>query len=199
MGVPHREQSVHNGRKALLSEVRMHEAVASPLAAWESFYVIVGSSAAALTGLQFVVMALIADAPRRHARGDRRLRNTDDRPLLRGPAGLGPLSAPWPSLGRAVLALRRPVLGIGYTSSSRGARAARRATSPCSRTGSGTWAPLRRARLLAVGASALLRDHVARALHDRGHEPAAPLRGIHNAWDTVTYIAVERPFRDGPP
>jgi len=28
---------------------------------WESFYVIVGSSAAALTGLQFVVMALVAD------------------------------------------------------------------------------------------------------------------------------------------
>src|SRR4029079_13856979 len=35
----------------------------TPLAAWESFYVIVGSSGAALTGLQFVVMALIADSP----------------------------------------------------------------------------------------------------------------------------------------
>src|SRR5205085_87584 len=35
--------------------------VPGPLAAWESFYVIVGSSAAALTGLQFVVMALVAD------------------------------------------------------------------------------------------------------------------------------------------
>jgi hypothetical protein len=30
---------------------------------WESFYVIVGSSAGALIGLQFVVMTLIADAP----------------------------------------------------------------------------------------------------------------------------------------
>ncbi|HUH78976.1 MAG TPA: hypothetical protein VLY83_03685, partial [Methanoregula sp.] len=30
------------------------------LAAWNSFYVIVGSSAGALTGLQFVVMTLIA-------------------------------------------------------------------------------------------------------------------------------------------
>ena len=38
------------------------EAVVSPLARWENFYVIVGSSAGALTGLQFVVMALIADA-----------------------------------------------------------------------------------------------------------------------------------------
>ena len=35
-----------------------HASVSS-LAAWENFYVIVGSSAAALTGLQFVVMALV--------------------------------------------------------------------------------------------------------------------------------------------
>src|SRR6476469_5070289 len=34
------------------------------LTAWESFYVIVGSSAGALTGLQFVVMALLADSRR---------------------------------------------------------------------------------------------------------------------------------------
>ncbi len=33
------------------------------LAEWESFYVIVGSGAAALIGLQFVVMTLIADRP----------------------------------------------------------------------------------------------------------------------------------------
>src|SRR5439155_10089116 len=35
------------------------ETAMSPFKEWESFYVIVGSSAAALTGLQFVVMALI--------------------------------------------------------------------------------------------------------------------------------------------
>src|SRR5205823_5569578 len=34
----------------------------SPFAAWENFYVIVGSSAAALTGLQFVVVVLGAEA-----------------------------------------------------------------------------------------------------------------------------------------
>jgi len=37
----------------------------SLLHSWDSFYVIVGSSAGALTGLQFVVMALIAEAPQR--------------------------------------------------------------------------------------------------------------------------------------
>jgi hypothetical protein len=40
----------------------MHNAVAAHLSAWESFYIIVGSSAGALTGLQFVVMALVVEA-----------------------------------------------------------------------------------------------------------------------------------------
>ena len=35
----------------------------SALSDWESFYVIVGSSAGGLTGLQFVVAALVADSP----------------------------------------------------------------------------------------------------------------------------------------
>ncbi len=37
----------------------------NPLAGWENFYVIVGSSAGALIGLQFVVITLIADLPAR--------------------------------------------------------------------------------------------------------------------------------------
>jgi len=39
------------------------EAVMTPLAGWENFYVIVGASAGALIGLQFVVMTLIAEFP----------------------------------------------------------------------------------------------------------------------------------------
>lgn len=35
----------------------------TPLAEWQNFYVIVGSSAGALIGLQFVVMTLIAERP----------------------------------------------------------------------------------------------------------------------------------------
>jgi len=34
------------------------------LGGWQNFYVIVGSSAGALIGLQFVVMALVSDMPR---------------------------------------------------------------------------------------------------------------------------------------
>ena len=39
----------------------MQEVASVPLPAWDNFYVIVGSSAAALTGLQFVVMTLISE------------------------------------------------------------------------------------------------------------------------------------------
>ena len=38
----------------------MHVAVLSPLVAWQSFYVLIGSAAATLTGLMFVVITLIA-------------------------------------------------------------------------------------------------------------------------------------------
>jgi hypothetical protein len=43
----------------------MNEAVPHPLAAWESFYVIVGTSGGALIGIQFVVITLIASIRRR--------------------------------------------------------------------------------------------------------------------------------------
>jgi hypothetical protein len=38
----------------------MQEAVLSPLATWQTFYVLIGSAAATLTGLMFVVATLIA-------------------------------------------------------------------------------------------------------------------------------------------
>src|SRR3954471_23019232 len=41
------------------------DAATSPISGWDNFYVIVGSSAAALTGLQFVVVTLIAQSRRR--------------------------------------------------------------------------------------------------------------------------------------
>lgn len=45
----------------------MIAAILPPLEGWDSFYVIIGSSAAALTGLMFVVIALI---PETHVRRD---------------------------------------------------------------------------------------------------------------------------------
>src|SRR6185437_10783286 len=47
-------------------ETIMQEAVVLPLAAWQNFYVIIGSAAATLTGLTFVMVTLVAGtgAPR---------------------------------------------------------------------------------------------------------------------------------------
>lgn len=50
----------------------MHPSIPPALAIWQNFYVIAGTSAGALTGLQFVVIALIAQA--RAATGDREIR-----------------------------------------------------------------------------------------------------------------------------
>src|SRR5438105_7497913 len=47
----------------------VQEAAVSPLAAWQNFYVIIGSSAAALTGLMFVVITLIAGSQQRRSSG----------------------------------------------------------------------------------------------------------------------------------
>src|SRR5437667_11962193 len=47
----------------------MQEAAVSPLAAWQNFYVIIGSAAASLTGLMFVVITLIAGARVRASSG----------------------------------------------------------------------------------------------------------------------------------
>src|SRR5262245_28619958 len=56
----------HSDRVACAA-MSMPEAATLPLHEWESFYVIVGGSAAALTGLMFVVIAVVADAGPRAA------------------------------------------------------------------------------------------------------------------------------------
>src|SRR6266581_9331982 len=58
----------------------------SELAEWDSFYVIVGSAAGALIGLQFVVMALIAERPQIPSPEAGGIRDPDDRPFQRGAA-----------------------------------------------------------------------------------------------------------------
>ena len=40
----------------------MVEALLSPLAAWQNYYIIIGTAAATLTGLLFVVIALVSGA-----------------------------------------------------------------------------------------------------------------------------------------
>src|SRR2546430_16696275 len=80
--------------------------MAEPLAPWESFYVIVGSSAGALTGLQFVVIALIAEAEAAASMVEIRAFGTPT--VVHFCAVLfisAVLSAPWPPLCNAGLVL----------------------------------------------------------------------------------------------
>jgi len=75
------------------------EAATSATRAWESFYVIVGSSAAALTGLQFVVIVLSAEVNLQHGASATRAFGTPT--VLHFCAVLlisAVLSAPWASL-----------------------------------------------------------------------------------------------------
>ena len=105
-------------------------ATASVLSAWESFYVIVGSSGAALTGLQFVVIALVHDL---HA----------------------------PTSSDTIDAFATPTV---------------------------------------VHFSLVLRRHAAEALFTVGAATVLLLFvGIHNAWDTVTYLTLTPPERSATP
>ena len=178
----------------------MEEAARSPLIAWESFYVIVGSSGAALTGLQFVVIALIADA---RTQGGARARQSNDQSI----AAFGTptivhfcsvllvsaiLSAPWHGLSSVALTLG--VCGlVGVVYGVIVVRRARRQSGYRPVWEDWLWhavLPLIAYGLILISAIAL-RNYPQRALFVIGATALLLLFiGIHNAWDTVTYIAV---------
>src|ERR1700752_4538633 len=97
----------------------MEQAAVTPLRAWESFYVIVGSSAGALTGLQFVAMTFVADA-RREGKRTPDVGSAFGTPtLIHFLAVLlvsAILSAPWPALIGASIALSAVgISGVAYS------------------------------------------------------------------------------------
>src|SRR5262245_51013333 len=87
------------------------------LTEWESFYVIIGSSAAALTGLMFVVITLIADLKSHESSGAVAAFGTPT--VVHFCAALivsATLSAPWHSITRVAAALGVCGLwGVAYT------------------------------------------------------------------------------------
>ena len=171
----------------------MEEAARSPLIAWESFYVIVGSSGAALTGLQFVVMALVADSKRRSTTQQIDAFGTPT--IVHFCAVLlvsAILSAPWPTLSSIGL-----VLGIcgaaGVVYGIIVVMRARRQTGYRPVFEDWLWhavLPLIAYALLLV-AAVMFRSYPQRVLFIVGAAALLLLFiGIHNAWDTVTYIAL---------
>jgi hypothetical protein len=86
----------------------------SELAAWDSFYVIVGSAAGALIGLQFVVVTLIAQRPARASPDGSAAFGTPTVVHFGAALLLAALSrAPWPAI--AAPAVLWAVVGCGGT------------------------------------------------------------------------------------
>src|SRR6266705_5839052 len=90
----------------------VQEAALSPLATWQNFYVIIGSAAAALTGLMFVVITLIMGTRARRSSGTLAAFGTPN--VVHFSVALlvaAILSAPWPALWNAGLLLGLSGLG----------------------------------------------------------------------------------------
>ena len=176
------------------------EGVPTALTAWESFYVIVGSSGAALTGLQFVVMALIADSEME--------RSTQEVDAFGTPTVVhfsavlfiaAVISAPWPGLLGVVETLAAlGVVGIGYVLIV--TRRARRTKSYRPVFEDWLWhvvLPFVAYTGVLAGAVAMTRA-VAPALFVVAAASLLLLFiGIHNAWDTVKFVAIQRPPAGG--
>jgi hypothetical protein len=161
------------------------------LSAWESFYVIVGSSGAALVGLQFVVMALVADMRQRASHETIGAFGTPNVVHLAGALILSAImSAPWPSLSALSV-----VLGVcgggGLVYGAIVIRRARRQTLYKPVAEDWLWHLILPCTVYAALAAAalLLRARTALALFViAGASLALLLIGIHNSWDTVTYM-----------
>ena len=163
---------------------------------WENFYIIVGSSAGALTGLQFVVMALVADSP---ARTDSGTIDTFGTPTVVHFCAVllvsSLLSAPWPALSQAAAAIG--ICGAaGVIYSLIVVRRARRVT--VYKPEMEDWIfhcvlPLVAYATLLVSGITLTISHTLALFGVALFTLILLFVGIHNAWDTVTYITITLP------
>lgn len=175
-------------------------AVHELLGDWESYYVIIGGSAAALTGLQFVVIALIAEAPE-HSSADT-VGAFGTPTVVHFCASLfvaAVLSAPWPQLNPAIWLLAATgCAGLLYALIV--LRRALRQTDYRPVLEDWLWHGI--LPMLVYGsllAAALLfhRDPAAALFGVAGVALALIFIGIHNAWDSVAYVAVQRRSKRG--
>src|ERR1043165_2872996 len=95
----------------------LHRMGVTMLTGWDNFYVIVGSSAAALIGLQFVVIALIKDTGMRTTTGALSAFGTPTVLHLGGALVISALmSAPWQTLAARALAMGKcGIIGLAYS------------------------------------------------------------------------------------
>jgi len=163
------------------------------LANWVNFYVIVGSSAAALTGLMFVAIALMTNL-RVNLQARSRLLDAFGTPTVVHFGAVlmqsAILSAPWPTLGGARVALAVYAwTAVTYTTVV--VRRTRRQTDyqPVLED----WLfhavlPLMAYLSVATAVTALARYPATLLFVVGGAAVLLLFVGIHNAWDTVTYV-----------
>ena len=168
--------------------------VTSPLSAWESFYVIVGSSGAALTGLMFVVITLMADSPER--------RRSPELSAFGTPTIVhfcivllvsAIVSAPWHTLRSVALALEAVGLG-GALYAAIVIRRARRQTGYKPVLEDWVWymtLPFLAYLIFLLSGVTLTRAPETALFGVATGALLLLFVGIHNAWDTVTYIAFD--------
>ena len=176
----------------------MHD---SPLAAWDNFYVIIGSSAAALIGLQFVVIALLAETKWRTSTKEVDAFATPT--IIHFAAALlvsSILNAPWPSLSSTSVTLGLcGCAGVGYVGVV--IRRQRRTINYKPVLEDWIWhatLPLVAYTLLVAASLALVRHPMVSLFVVGGAALLLLFIGIHNAWDTVTFITLEQlQGRDG--
>ncbi|HYT65684.1 MAG TPA: hypothetical protein VEL51_04660 [Vicinamibacterales bacterium] len=169
---------------------------------WETFYVIVGSSSAALIGLQFVVIALIADI--RSRTSPREIDAFASPTIVHFAVVLllsGILTAPWRTPGAAAVLLGVSGLsGVVYTAIVVRRMIRQKGYRPVAED----WLfhavlPAFGYALLA-GAGLILGSNPENALFATGTTALLLMfTGIHNAWDTVTFVVAVRKPTDALP
>jgi hypothetical protein len=174
----------------------VNSSIPALLVGWQSYYVIIGSSGAALTGLQFVVMALIAESPMAANAGEAGVAAFGSPNIVHFCAALmlsAMLSAPWPE--GASVALAMDVLGAaGMLYALNVVRRALRQESYKMVFEDWLWhliLPFVAYTTFFV-AGLMLPSRPVHALFIAAVSPAALLYiGIHNAWDSITYTVLK--------
>jgi hypothetical protein len=159
---------------------------------WTNFYVIVGSSAGALTGLQFVVIALISDAEATRSMLEIRAFGTPT--IVHFCVALliaAIATAPWHAVLQAGVCLAIcGAAGVAY--SLRVISHARKQTGYAPDAEDWFWyavLPLVAYSALFAGGILLVWRSVAALFVVAAAAVVLMFNGIHNAWDTVTFIA----------
>jgi len=166
----------------------------SVLAAWSSFYIMTGSSAAALTGLMFVVITLVSGE-------ERRPRNTDGIATFSTPTVMhfsavllisAALVAPWPAfIGPAVVIGLAGFAGLVYLT--RVVFRSRRITTYTPDLEDQVWytgMPFVAYGVILGGAVALPEIPAGALFVLAGGVVLLIFIGIRNAWDIVTYLVI---------